>query len=85
VVVGVPNDDANARGINSTPIDQSLTNSGAAYVYVRDGSGALIQDAYLKASNADAGDSFGWSVDIDGDVIVVGAPGESSSATGSRW
>lgn len=37
--------------------------------------------AYLKASNADAGDLFGNSVAISGDTIVVGASGESSFQT----
>lgn len=40
-----------------------------------------VQDAYLKASNADAGDYFGSSVAISGDVIVVGAYLEDSSQT----
>lgn len=37
--------------------------------------------AYLKASNADANDGFGYSVAISGDTIVVGAAGESSNQT----
>ncbi|MCC7130582.1 MAG: FG-GAP repeat protein, partial [Anaerolineae bacterium] len=37
---------------------------------------------YLKASNTDADDGFGYSVAISGDTLVVGAPGEDSSATG---
>ncbi len=43
---------------------------------------AFAQQAYLKASNTDAGDQFGFSVAISGDTVVVGAPGEASSATG---
>ena len=42
----------------------------------------LTQEAYLKASNTDAGDYFGYSVAISGDTIVVGAIVEDSSATG---
>ncbi len=42
----------------------------------------LIQQAYLKASNTGAGDSFGTSVAISGDTVVVGASGEASNATG---
>ena len=42
----------------------------------------IAQQAYLKASNTDAGDRFGYSVAISGDTVVVGAPGESSNATG---
>ena len=35
----------------------------------------------MKASNADANDSFGESVAIDGDVMVVGAPWERSDGS----
>jgi len=42
----------------------------------------IIQQAYLKASNADAYDEFSWSVAVSGDTLVVGAAGESSGATG---
>lgn len=42
----------------------------------------LVQQAYLKASNTDASDLFGWSVAISGDTIVVGVYGEASNATG---
>ena len=31
------------------------------------------QQAYLKASNSDAGDSFGFAVAVSGDTVVVGA------------
>ena len=42
----------------------------------------LIQQAYLKASNTDANDLLGYSVALSGDTLVVGAPQESSNATG---
>jgi hypothetical protein len=35
-----------------------------------------------KASNTNRGDSFGYSVSISGDTIVVGAYWEDSPATG---
>ena len=40
------------------------------------------QQAYIKASNTDARDSFGSAVAIDGDTLIVGATGERSNATG---
>ena len=43
--------------------------------------GNLQEIAYIKASNTGASDSFG-SVAIDGDTLVVGAPGEDSDASG---
>lgn len=36
----------------------------------------IAQLAYLKASNAGRYDSFGFSVAVSGDTVVVGAPGE---------
>lgn len=55
--------------------------SGAAYVFRRTG-GAWAQEAYLKASNAEDNDFFGWGVSASGDLIVVAAYGEDSSSTG---
>src|SRR5262249_54827109 len=43
-----------------------------------------VQQAYLKASNTNAGDVFGFSVTMsaDGNTLAVGAFDEASSATG---
>jgi len=46
---------------------------GAAYVFRRQGR-AWIEQAKLIASDGAMWDQLGWSVAIDGDVIVVGAP-----------
>ena len=53
--------------------------AGAAYVFVRSGE-TWVEQAYLKASKADAGDSYGYAVAIDGETIVVGVTRESSRA-----
>jgi hypothetical protein len=53
--------------------------AGAAYPIVID---PIAQLAYLKASNTGADDSFGGSVAVSGDTVVVGAPDEDSSTTG---
>ncbi len=42
------------------------------------------QEAFIKASNPDAGDWFGSSIALDGDTLVVGAPREDGSVTGVR-
>ncbi|HEY1011917.1 MAG TPA: integrin [Herpetosiphonaceae bacterium] len=81
LVIGAPFEDSAATGVDGPQGDNSATNAGAAYVFVRDGDG-WRQQAYLKASNAAAADTFGFSVAISGDTIVVGAPGEDSAATG---
>jgi hypothetical protein len=44
--------------------------------------GAWTQQAYLKASNTDAGDRFGQGLAIDGDTLVAGARFEASAASG---
>ena len=51
------------------------------YVFVRDGE-SWTQQAYIKASNAGAGDRFGWSVALSGDTLAVGAYREDSAASG---
>ncbi|MBL8214632.1 MAG: FG-GAP repeat protein, partial [Bryobacterales bacterium] len=61
-----------------------FSDAGAVYPITID---PIIQQAYLKASNAaaranSAGDNFGAAVAISGETVVVGAPYESSNATG---
>jgi hypothetical protein len=46
--------------------------TGAAYVFVRSGT-TWSQQAELTASDATAGDDFGWSVAVSGSTAVVGA------------
>ncbi len=55
--------------------------AGAAYVFTRVGA-TWSQQAYLKASNAEAGDYFGYAVAVDGDTVVAGAPYEAGNGTG---
>jgi len=80
VVVGAGGETSTARGVNGDQTDNGAQNAGAVYVFVRDGTN-WSQQAYLKASNSEAGDGFGGSVAISGDTLVVGAVGESSNAT----
>jgi hypothetical protein len=81
VVVGAYGEASSATGVNGNQADNSGFQAGAAYVFVRVG-GVWSQQAYLKASNTGAGDTFGISVAVSGDTVVVGAYGEASSATG---
>jgi len=80
VVVGA-REDSNATGVNGNQSDNSAPLSGAVYVFVRS-AGVWQQQTYLKASNTEAGDYFGWSVAVSDDTVVVGAPDEASNATG---
>jgi hypothetical protein len=79
LVIGAPREDGSP---DPEAAPDALQNSGAAYVFVRSGTG-WVQQAYLKASNAGANDTFGRVVALSGDTVVVGAPGEGSSATGA--
>ena len=81
VVVGALREDSSAKFVNGDQSDDSATDAGAAYVFARTGS-TWSQQAYLKASNAGAGDLFGTSVAVSGDDVFIGTPREDSSATG---
>jgi hypothetical protein len=78
LAVGAPEEDSNGN-----QADNSALNSGAVYVFTRSGT-AWSQQAYVKASNGEAGDSFGSSLALSsaGTTLAVGAFGEDSSATG---
>jgi FG-GAP repeat len=77
VVVGAPGEASAATGVNGNGSDDSAPAAGAAYVFERI-DGSWEQTAYLKASNTNPGDRFGFAVAIDGDTIVVGAEREDS-------
>jgi trimeric autotransporter adhesin len=83
LAVGAPLEDSSATGVGGDEANDASVNAGAVYVFGRD-AGAWAQQAYVKASNTDAGDDFGRSVALSagGDVLAVGAPGEASGATG---
>jgi hypothetical protein len=81
IVVSAWDEDSNATGVNGDQANNDAPSAGAAYVFVRN-AGTWSQQAYLKASNADANDTFGESVAISGDAIVIGTSEEGSIATG---
>jgi hypothetical protein len=83
LAVGASGEASAATGVGGNQADNSAFLSGAVYVYVRSGT-TWSQQAYVKASNANANDTFGASVALaaDGNTLVVGAPGEASAATG---
>ena len=90
VAVGAIWEDSNATGINGDQTNNSLSNSGAAYVFTR--TGALwAQQAYIKASDPFANDQFGAPLAVDGDTLVVGAPHHFSgqgyvfARSGTAW
>ena len=85
LVVGAPNEDSSAIGINNgNPADDTMPDSGAVYIFTHDAGGSWSQQAYVKASNTGVGDQFGESVAItaDGNTLAVGASLEDSDAKG---
>lgn len=81
LVVGAPNSDS----------ESTVFPRGAVYVYVRNGTSWSLQ-AKLLASDGSVHDSFGASVSISGDTLVVGAHLHSLSGavyvfrrSGSMW
>lgn len=81
LAVGAPGEASEEGGVNADGSNNLALQSGAAYVFTRDG-GQWTEQAYLKASNPDGEDFFGSSVSVDGDTLAVSAPYEDSRATG---
>lgn len=77
IAIGARYEDSSATGINGNEAANDRGTSGAVYVYVRNGD-TWKKEAYIKASNTDYNDQFGTSVAIDGNTLVVGAPGEDN-------
>ncbi|HEX2677855.1 MAG TPA: FG-GAP repeat protein, partial [Polyangiales bacterium] len=82
LVVGAEYEDSGATGVNGNADDESVMDSGAAYVFERK-NGVFELTAYLKADTAEAGALFGSGVAIDGDTILVGA--EHASKRGAVY
>jgi Ca2+-binding RTX toxin-like protein len=72
-LVGAPDDDDNG------------TDSGSAYVFVKNAAGAWQQSAKLVANDGSAGDDFGAAVSLseDGRFALVGAPRDDDKGTDS--
>jgi hypothetical protein len=83
LAVGAYLEDSSASGIGGNQADDSASAAGAVYVFTRSNN-TWSQQAYLKASNAETGDNFGFSLALSdgGSTLVVGAPFEDSDAMG---
>jgi len=80
MVIGAPNEDSDATGVNGQGNNNSADRSGAAYVFVRQAN-VWVQQAYLKCA-AGRITEFGSAVAISGDTIIVGAEAEDGGSTG---
>jgi len=79
-VVGAQKEDSSATGIGGDGASNAAADAGAVYVFLRR-DGAWTQQTYLKASNAETGDSLGVAVAVAGSTVVAGAEREDSPAT----
>jgi hypothetical protein len=84
LAVGANREDSNATGVGGNQGDNSAADSGAVYVFVRDGMGGWSQQVYVKASNTGIDDAFGSKVTLsgNGNTLAVGAYRERSNAMG---
>ncbi|MBK9191462.1 MAG: FG-GAP repeat protein [Crocinitomicaceae bacterium] len=78
-IVGAYREDEDASGNNS------LSNSGSAYIFENDGTGNWIQVEKLVASDRQDDDEFGWSVSIHGTTAIVGARAEDHNVAGGSY
>ncbi len=83
LAVGAPGEGSSATGIDGDQTDNTAKSAGAVYVYKRSGATWAVE-AYVKASNAEAGDQLGWYVDLaaDGNTLVMSAQSEDSADIG---
>lgn len=83
LAVGASFESGSAIGVNGDQFDNGAMESGAAYVFARDGQGNWTQQAYIKASNTTATDYFGSDLALSGDgrTLAVGSF-DDSLATG---
>lgn len=68
--------------------DDGGTDKGAVYIYYRDQGGANNWGLFKKMSyaGASAGNAlFGYSIDLSGDILIVGAPYDDTNATDAGY
>jgi len=86
VVVGARLEDSNTMDNSGNHPSITNFNSGAAYIFKRDsGAETWTETEYLKASTTGQDDSFGGSVAISGDYIIVGARDQGTGSTGAAY
>src|SRR5688572_11212851 len=72
MAVGATTEDSAATGINGDASNDAAQSAGAVYVFSRDAN-SWTQQAYLKGSNTEAGDLFGYHVSLstNGNTLAV--------------
>lgn len=81
IFVSTIRDASSSQGINGPMVQVAGAVSGAVCAYRLD-AGVVTLDAFIKASNAEPGDGFGWSIAAHADALAVSAIQEDSDASG---
>jgi hypothetical protein len=83
MAVGATTEDSAATGINGDESSDTAQSAGAVYVFSRNGS-TWAQQAYLKGSNTEAGDLFGYHVSLsdNGNTLAVAGYDEDGPGRG---
>jgi hypothetical protein len=77
LLAAAPYEQSLATGVDGDQAGNTGSAVGAVYLYERSAT-TWAATHYLKASNSNDGDRFGWSVAATEDALVVGAPNEQS-------
>lgn len=85
LAVGAPGEDSAAVDINGDQTDNTTQDAGAVYVFSVE-NGEWVQQAYVKASNSEAGDEFGAliSLSADGNTLAVGVTIKNGDPTSNE-
>lgn len=84
IAIGVPGDDSNTVGIDTIPNDDGNAElSGAVYIFIQQNN-MWLEQAYIKASNIGAFESFGNAISLseNGNMLAVAALEEGSNSVG---
>ena len=71
--------------IGAAQDDDAGSESGSAYVFVRDATGNWTQQTKLTAFDAAASDYYGSSISLSGDLLSIGAPGTYFRGVGTTY
>ena len=83
VAVGAPGESSASPGVDGDPFDDSLSLSGAVYLFRRSGA-VWSPRAYIKQFYPGEWDALGEGVALDGRTLVMGAPGEDGRGPDTR-
>ncbi|HET6333536.1 MAG TPA: cadherin-like beta sandwich domain-containing protein [Polyangiales bacterium] len=80
-VIGACGDMSSGRGVGAEPSSRDSSYSGAGYLFARQGKN-WAPSLYIKASNTNTTDSFGFGAAISESAAVLSAVWEASAAKG---